>query len=393
MLDELKRDYVNPGHASAYSGISKLSETTGVPRNAAVDALAEIYPYSIHREFHRPRFWNPVMVYKRRDQLQVNRKRERERESKYHHHHHFSCVTQIDLIDKRDLAAANDGYSYIVAAILTFSRKGFVRLTRTRRARETCAAIEEILDELGQESVRSIFCDRGTELKNATVRAMLERRGGIKMWHPNSEKKASVVERFNKSLQRLMHMHMTQNQTLRYVDAMPDLLRTYNNRPHSSLGGRSPNEADDPALENEISSTHRNRHAKLLDKNHKTRFKVGDTVRIHVDGGRFARSYNPQFSDELFTIVQVDFRQMIPMYRLRSQDDGEIVEGDFYAGELTLFRNVDGVYHVERVLGRRVRNGRREILVKWKGFGDAHNEWIPEDNVDRNFARERGDRN
>jgi hypothetical protein len=295
-------------------------------------------------------------------------------------------LLQIDLIDKQDLARDNDGYKYVVAAVLTFSRKAFARVTKTRRAEDTCAAIESILDELGEESVKSIFCDRGTELKNRQVLAMMARRGQIRMWHPNSEKKASVVERFNKTLQRLMHMHMTENQTRRYVDHLQQLVDTYNNRPHSSLGGRTPAEADRPELENVISTTHRNRHAKVLLKNVRPKFRVGDVVRIHVDAGRFTRSYNPQFSDELFTVELVDTRQPVPMYRLRSMDDGEVVQGDFYANELTKYDNPDGIYLVERTLARRTTPaGVREILVKWKGFGARHNQWIPEANVERRY--------
>jgi hypothetical protein len=67
----LKRDYVTPGHQSAYSGVNKLAETSGRDTRTVREALAQVYPYTIHREYHRPKYWNPVMVYKRRDQLQV----------------------------------------------------------------------------------------------------------------------------------------------------------------------------------------------------------------------------------------------------------------------------------------------------------------------------------
>ena len=52
----------------------------------------------------------------------------------------------------------------------------------------------------------------------------------------NVDIKAAVVERFNRTLKQKMYRYFTAKRTRRYVDVLPDLVHSYNNNHHRSIG-------------------------------------------------------------------------------------------------------------------------------------------------------------
>ena len=174
---------------------------------------------------------------------------------------------------------------------------------------------------------------------------------------------------------------MTEKQTRRYIDFFDQLIEGYNNRPHRSIGHMTPLEADKPENESKVSSILRERYAKLLEVKHPVRFKVGDEVRIKTGFGRsFQRGYEEQYSQTLFRVIKINRRQIVPMYHLLNLDTGEELQGPCYANELSLVDN-KGIFKVERVIKRRRRHGVDEVLVRWLGWGPAHDSWIPATNI------------
>ena len=65
---------------------------------------------------------------------------------------------------------------------------------------------------------------------------MLKRKG-IKFYtSENEDLKASVVERFNRTLKTKMYRYFTYKNTRRYIDVLDDMLHSYNNTYHNSVG-------------------------------------------------------------------------------------------------------------------------------------------------------------
>lgn len=127
--------------------------------------------------------------------------------------------------------------------------------------------------------------------------------------------------------------------------------------------------------------THENEQ-KLLDTVYKynreyskrrlAKFRVGDHVRLSDYRAVFDKSYTPNWSTAIFRVRKVQYNTDPITYLLKDWEDVEI-QGSIYAEEIQHVRNPNE-YLVEKILRR--RNG--SVKVKWLGFDEEHNSWVPE---------------
>ena len=95
----------------------------------------------------------------------------------------------------------------------------------------------------------------------------------------------------------------------------------------------------------------------------------------------FDREYSQKWTGELFKIDTRFRREGVPVYTILDWD-GERVDGTFYELELqpvTIDPTTE--YRVEKILKRRVRNKRKEVLVRWLHWPKKYDSWIPEADV------------
>ena len=76
--------------------------------------------------------------------------------------------------------------------------------------------------------------DDGKEFYNVGVKALLEKRG-VKYFSTNSDKKAEVVERFNRSLKTGMWKYFYIKGTYKWIDILDGLVSNYNGTKHSVI--------------------------------------------------------------------------------------------------------------------------------------------------------------
>ena len=281
-------------------------------------------------------------------------------------------VWGADLVDMREWMNQNKGFKYMLNVIDVFSKYAWSIPLKDKTGKTTFEAFRKITQEshrIAKHNLNINWVDKGLEFYNKYVTEWLERNNIIK-YSTYSENKSVVVERFNRTLKEMMWKRFTAENTRNWIIMLDDLLNKYNNRVHSTIG-MTPVKASQKgnemkALENTLAKT------RAIPKR-KATFKIEDKVRISRMKATFEKGYLPNWSEELYIVDKV--QNTLPVtYKLKNLL-GEEIEGSFYEQELQ--KSQQEVYRVEKVIRKKKINGVEHALVKWSGYNEKHNQWIP----------------
>ena len=95
---------------------------------------------------------------------------------------------------------------------------------------------------------------------------------------------------------------------------------------------------------------------------------VGDHVRISKYKNIFAKSYSPNWSEEVFVIKKI--KNTVPWTDVINHLSGEEIIGTFYENELQ--RTIQQESTIEKV----IRKKGDKLYVRWKGYDSSFNSWI-----------------
>lgn len=119
------------------------------------------------------------------------------------------------------------------------------------------------------------------------------------------------------------------------------------------------------------------------DVSEPAKLNVGDHVRITKYKHVFQKGYETNWSDEIFIIESVIKRSPRVVYALKDLE-GESITGTFYSKELQKVTYHPSMkYKIDKILRSRRIGGRKEVLVKWKGYPNKFNSWIPASNLEK----------
>lgn len=244
---------------------------------------------------------------------------------------------QADLVDFQPLAKENSGTHFLLTIIDCFSRFALGIPIKSKSGASVVEGFKKAFKKM-MPKPRKIQTDRGSEFYNANVTKYL-RDNNIALFSTDQELKASIVERFNRTLREKIQKYMVFKRSLRYVDALPDILFAYNAAPHSSLKGKSPIQVT-KRNEREIYDIQYGEYLKELEKKappHK--YKIKDVVRV-AKPKKGMMKMDRTFKEALYVITDT-IKSIPPTYKVKKRSDGTIVDGAYYEPQL-LRVNVGG---------------------------------------------------
>ena len=281
---------------------------------------------------------------------------------------------QMDLADMQSLQKFNDAYRYLLVCIDVFSKYAWDVPLKNKTGPALVEAFKIIL--ASGRKPEKIMTDQGTEFLNRHFRALMKEED-IELYNTYNETKASIVERLIRTLKTRMWRYFTAKKTMRYIDMLPDLIHSYNHSVHRSIKTKPA----DVTVENEKQVWHTLYDSDDVVKNVKYKFEIGDQVRISKIKRKFEKGYLPNFSKEIFTISKQIPRDP-PVYKLKDYD-GEELKGTFYDKELQKVIKQNDVYEIEKVLKKRGRGNNVQYLVKWSGYPNKFNSWVPASEINK----------
>ena len=353
----LESVYYDPLHPGSYSGIVKLWQ-----------AIREDNPHKI--TFNKVRNW----LQSQESYARHIRVRERFPRQKIIMHK-VDQQWDADLMDMYKFSYHNKRYRYLAIFIDIFSRYLWVEPMKTKTPQEMVLILKRVF-ALGRKP-EFMRTDKGGEYMGTAVQQYLDMKR-VHHFVAFNVNHANYAERVIRTLKGKIYKYLMKNQTKRYIDELDNFVDSYLDTVHRGTGMRPidiTKDNEQAVYEKLYLPQQRAEEKTALDFN----FNVGDKVHVAATRTKFTKGYVATFKKEIFKI-KYRTHTIPPRYKLIDLK-GREVAGTVYEPEIQKVGYKEGVYRVEKVIRRTTRDKERQALVKWEGYGEDFNSWIPDADV------------
>ena len=278
---------------------------------------------------------------------------------------------QCDLVDVKSFK--NRNINFLLTVIDVFSKYAWVEPVSDKTNNSMIKAFTKIFSKSKRKPFK-LQSDHGGEFTGKAFYAFLKRHGveWFSTW--NMETKATVVERFNRTLMGKLAKHMTHTGNTDFVRVLPDLVHAYNSRKHTSTGfpPESVNAENSEQVWTRLYEDNSHSRVMLNESLREKPIPLESNVRLVQNKKLFGKGYNQGWTDEVFTVCKI-LNTRPKTYRVKDFAE-EIIEGTFYKQELQQINPVE--YMIEKIIKTRKKGKSKEHFVKWKGYPSSANAWV-----------------
>lgn len=279
---------------------------------------------------------------------------------------------QADLVDMQRFTKDNDNIKYLLTVIDVFSKYAWAIPLKNKSGALVAEALDNIFKHRTPQRLQT---DDGKEFFNVEVKNILSKYD-IQLFSTNSELKAQIVERFNRTLKDKMFRYFDVSKTFRYIEVLDQLIKNYNNSYHRSIK-RTPAQVN-KSNESEVYNILYGSTSNPIISHATPKFAMNDFVRISKAEHIFRKGTEGNWTIQIYMIRSVTLSNPITytLVDLRGED----IQGRFYEQEL---QKVQKPTHlpIEKILDRRTVKGEQQVLVKYLGYDAKFNEWIKYKNI------------
>ena len=281
---------------------------------------------------------------------------------------HIDHIWGIDLITMIKYSKQNKNYKYILTVIDFFSKYSWCYSLKTKKSEEIINSFKDIFKK-SKRKPKLIQSDEGTEFTNNQTQTFFKD-NNINWYHTyNRDIKCSICERYNRTILNKIYKNFTLNNNTIWINDLDKLTNEYNNSYHRSIKMK-PIVASKKSNENIV----RNNLYNFKITNKKSKFSIGDKVRISLLKNTFEKSYTSNWSEEIFVIDNIKTTNV--HYYFLKDLQGEKIDGSFYQEELMKTKQND-LYIIEKIIKKRGN----KYLVKWKNYPDKFNSYVNQNDI------------
>lgn len=223
----------------------------------------------------------------------------------------------------------NDNYAYLLITRDHFSKLISVVPLRTKTGKEVSTALKLAFKELKGVPERGILTDQGGEYIAKETQQMFKQ---LKVRHVTSStmNKAYLCEVGIRYLKLRIYRYLTANNTKRFIDVLPLIVKQMNHKVHSVLNVR-PVDISSKNADEIFSRMYR----KLITTPRPPpKFQVGSKVRISSKRLVFSKSYLPGYSETVFRVKAIIPTYPVYSFKLETLE-GEELDSSFVSDEMS----------------------------------------------------------